>query len=141
MVPAPVLHVVKKDALMLYERDGKEKVGHEIGMSLLMNYCFGDSKSSMLLCPMTSAMLLNHCSWRTKDCGPNGPNAEVRWSSGWDAPSHEWREKTLGQIRKETRRLLSFEVVALRDISPGEEGSREFCLALVFFVSLMCYVY
>jgi hypothetical protein len=121
VVPAPVLHVVDKEALMLYERGVKNPEDHKIGMSLLVNYCFGHSESSMLLCPMTSAMLLNHCSTREMTCGPNGPNAEVRWSSGWDAPSHEWRTKSLEEIHEQPRRLLSFEVIATRDIAPGEE--------------------
>ncbi|KAG7362845.1 SET methyltransferase domain containing protein [Nitzschia inconspicua] len=121
VVPAPVLHVVNKETLMLYERDVEDPEKHEIGMSLLINYCLNHPESSLLLCPMTSAILLNHCSERTRDCGPTGPNAMIRWSTGWDDPSVEWREKTLDAIREEKRRLLSFEVVALRDITPGEE--------------------
>lgn len=130
VVPAPVLHVVNKDTLMLYERDVENPLEHPIGMSLLMNYCFGHSESTMLLCPMTSAILLNHCSKRGMDCGPNGPNAEIRWSSEWDTQSYQWRDATLNKISKQKRRLLSFEIVALRDISPGEEGA-SICLLKV----------
>jgi hypothetical protein len=126
VVPAPVLHVVNKETLMLYERDVEDPEDHPIGMSLLVNYCLSHPESSLLLCPMTSAILLNHCSVRTMDCGPAGPNAKIRWSTGWDTPSREWREKTLGEIKEEKRRLLSFEVVALRDIAPGEEGTLHF---------------
>jgi hypothetical protein len=126
VVPAPVLHVVEKETLTLYSTDLPETnnpEAYKLGTSLLVNYCFGDKESSMLLCPMTSAMLLNHCSSRTKNICLDGPNAEVRWSSGWDQPSHEWRDATLEAIGKQKRRLLSLEVVALRDISPGEEGT------------------
>jgi hypothetical protein len=129
VVPAPVLHVVEKEALTLFNRDVPSDddspldiAPYMIGPSLLMNYCFGHTESSMLLCPMTSAILLNHCSIRTKECGSDGPNAEIRWSSGWDEPSHKWRNKTLDEIDEQKGRLLSFEVVALRDIAPGEEG-------------------
>jgi hypothetical protein len=107
---------------MLYGRDVEDPEDEKIGMSLLINYCWGHPKSSVLLCPMTSAILLNHCSKRTKDCGPAGPNAKIQWSSGWDTPSHRWRSKSLREIKEQKGRLLSFEVVALRDIAPGEEG-------------------
>ena len=59
---------------------------------------------------------------RTKECGPEGPNAIVQWSSGWDEASHEWRNKTLQEIDGKFGRILSLEVVATRDIAPGEEG-------------------
>jgi hypothetical protein len=108
---------------MLYGRDVEDPKEDKIGMSLLINYCLSHPESSLLLCPMTSAILLNHCSERTKDCGPEGPNAKIRWSSGWDSPSYEWRSKTLDEMKEQKRRLLSFEVIALRDIAPGEEGT------------------
>ena len=125
VVPTPVLQTVHKEILTLYQRgvnvrEDPEK--YKLGTGLLYNYCFGHSKSSMLLCPLTSAMLINHCSKRTQACGPNGPNAVVRWSSGWDETSHEWRTKSLDEIDKKFGRILSFEIVATRDIAPGEEG-------------------
>ena len=125
VVPSPVLQTVYKDILTLYERGvnpTKDPQKHELGKGLLLNYCFGHSESSMLLCPLTSAMLINHCSMRTRECGPEGPNAVVQWSSGWDEASHEWRNKTLEEIDGKFGRILSLEVVATRDIAPGEEG-------------------
>ena len=125
VVPTPVLQTVYKDILTLYEQDVnvmEDPKKYELGKGLLHNYCFGHTDSSMLLCPMTGAMLINHCSMRTKECGPDGPNAEVRWSSGWDADSHEWRNKTLEEINAKFGRILSLEVFATRDIAPGEEG-------------------
>ena len=79
----------------------------------------------MLLCPLTSAMLINHCSvGRSKqfDCGhPDGPNAVVRWSSGWDNDSIQWRNATLDEIDNKFGRVLSLEIIATRDIQPNEE--------------------
>eukprot|EP00531_Pseudo-nitzschia_arenysensis_P009432 CAMPEP_0116142152 /NCGR_PEP_ID=MMETSP0329-20121206/14755_1 /TAXON_ID=697910 /ORGANISM="Pseudo-nitzschia arenysensis, Strain B593" /LENGTH=762 /DNA_ID=CAMNT_0003637367 /DNA_START=124 /DNA_END=2409 /DNA_ORIENTATION=- len=124
VVPTPVLQTVYKDILTLYERDVnvmEDPEQHKLGKGLLYNYCFGRSDSSMLLCPLTSAMLINHCSMRTKECGPDGPNAVVRWSSGWDVDSHVWRNRTLEEIDAKFGRILSLEVVATRDIAPGEE--------------------
>ena len=116
VVPAPMLQITDRDALFMYDQDY-----HPHGHQLLMNYCFGHTESSMLLCPATNAGLINHCSTRTTDCGPNGPNAMVQWSSGWDPASDEWRNRTVDEISKETGRGLSMEIVALRDIQPGEE--------------------
>jgi hypothetical protein len=96
VVPAPVLHVINKETLMVYGWDVENPEDAKIGMSLLMNYCLSHPESTLLLCPMTSAILLNHCSGRTKDCGSAGPNAKIRWSTGWDTPSYQWRSKTEG---------------------------------------------
>lgn len=144
VVPSPVLHVTNKETLMLYRRGivenkeldsfKKNPDSFKLGISLLLNYCFGHSESSMLMCPMTSAMLINHCSNRTKECGPNGPNAEVRWSSGWDIASHEWRNKSLPVIDDHNGRILSLEIVSLRDIAPNEEGTCSFVRCCCTFV-------
>ena len=120
VVPVPVLHVTRKEVLDLYDLDSSGAL-HQNGKSLLVNYCFGHAQSTMLLCPMTGALLLNHCSTRTQLCGPKGPNAAVRWSSGWDPNSHEWRNKSIAEIGEFNGRIFSLEVVATRDIRKGEE--------------------
>jgi hypothetical protein len=124
VVPSPVLQTVHKEILTLYERgvnvrEDPEK--YKVGTNLLYNYCFGVMESSMVLCPLTSAMLINHCSLREKKCGPQGPNAKVQWSSTWDLDSIPWREKSLEEIDTKFGRVLSLEVVATRDIAPNEE--------------------
>ena len=48
--------------------------------------------------------------------------SKAAWSSGWDEASHGWRNKTLEEIDEKFGRILSLEVVATRDIAPGEEG-------------------
>eukprot|EP00536_Pseudo-nitzschia_multiseries_P015474 jgi/Psemu1/246888/estExt_Genewise1.C_8940007 len=124
VVPAPVLQTVHKEILTLYQRHvdaAGDPEKYKLGTNLLYNYCYGHSESSMLLCPLTSAMLINHCSTRTKECGGKGPNAVVRWSSGWDKASEEWRTKSLDEIEQKFGRILSLEVVATRAIAPGEE--------------------
>ena len=116
VAPAPLMQIIDKDALILYDRNQRP-----LGTQLLANYCFGHSATTMLLCPNTNAVLINHCSTRTKDCGPGGPNAAIRWSSGWDPSSEVWRKMSIDEIANQTGRGLSFEVYALRHISPGEE--------------------
>lgn len=126
IVPAPVFHVTNKEAMGIYQAGVnalEDPDRYRIGTQVILNYCFGHPESSMLMCPMTSAVLINHCSTRTMGCGPDGPNAVVRWSSGWDPSSVAWRSKTFEEIDDHRGRILSFEVVATRDISPGEEGT------------------
>ena len=114
VVPAPTLHIMDRDVLMRFDSDGTE-----LGPQLLLNYCLGHPESSFLLCPNTNAILANHCSMRKKECGPKGPNAAFRWSTGWDPTSDVWRKMSLQDIAKEKARGLSMELYALRDIRPG----------------------
>jgi len=116
VVPAPMVQIVDKEVLNTYDAEGNLN-----GAQLLLNYCFGHPESSMLLCPDTNALLINHCSDRKKQCGPDGPNAIVRWSSGWEPASAEWLKMSIEEISEERVRGLSMEIIALRDIAPGEE--------------------
>jgi len=140
IVPAPTLQLMDKAAMNMYElrrvrdheveTDADETVEWErvsddiIGKQLLVNYCVGHHESPMLLCPGTSAILINHCSDR-HDWGGSciAPNAELRWAS-WDPNTEPWLKGTLEELAERTRndeRGLSLEVVALRDIKPDEE--------------------
>jgi len=77
---------------------------------LLLNYCFGNSKSSLLLFPYGPIVnLINHDS---------KPNALVRWS---DQTSKEWFDMSAQEILKSRHTWFLMEVIALRDIEPGEE--------------------
>ncbi|GKY93853.1 hypothetical protein MPSEU_000352200 [Mayamaea pseudoterrestris] len=114
--PAPLMQIVNKSALFKYSADGTRN-----GTQLLMNYCFGHKESTLLLCPNTNALLINHCSVRTNDCGPNGPNARYLWSYGWDPASDQWRQMTLERLSQQSGRGLAFEIVATRNIRKGEE--------------------
>jgi hypothetical protein len=71
IAPAPLMQILDKSALYIITQDGSHN-----GTQLLMNYCFGHKDSTLLLCPNTNAVLINHCSTRSKGCGPDGPNAE-----------------------------------------------------------------
>ena len=115
VVPAPLLQISDRDVLTTFDEEGKPT-----GTQVLMNYCFGHKDTSLLVCPDTNAILINHCSDRTKECGPDGPNAMFRWAD-WDPDTPAWLNKTVDDIAKEEGRGLSLEIVALRDIKPGEE--------------------
>jgi len=83
VMPAPLLQIMDREALALWDEETHARVNDQ----LLLNYCFGHSESTLLLCPNTQAVLINHCSSRTKECGRKGPNAAIRWSRGWDPTS------------------------------------------------------
>ncbi|KAG7373340.1 SET methyltransferase domain containing protein [Nitzschia inconspicua] len=123
IVPMPVFHMENYEILNLYRRDVNvlsDPEKYQIGKNLFLNYCFVRSESSMALCPMTSAVLVNHCGERIND-GKCEANAKVRWSSGWDPPSHEWRNKTIEELAQHNARALSLELVATKTIAPGDE--------------------
>jgi len=118
IVPAPLLQITDRDALRMPAFKGKD-------MQLLLNYCFGKDDSSLLLCPNTNALLLNHCSSRSPNLHPCGngmvPNADYRWAK-WDAATSEWLNKTIGDMEAVFgTRGLSLEIFATTDINEGEE--------------------
>ena len=135
VVPAPVIQIIDAAELNMYDFDTDELIGTQ----LLINYCFAHPGTTLLLCPQTNAILINHCSSRRlalayggdcdrynshDDVSFRGPNAYVRWASEWDPDtdtslSMSWEdfyEKT-----KEGKRLLSMDIIASRDIFPGDE--------------------
>ena len=112
------------------------------GQQMLINYCFSHPNINITLCPQSNAVLLNHCSIRKSyggDCekynknegGKRGPNAKIRWAGddgreSWDPNTQNWLKMTMTQIKDltySTKRGLSFDIIATRDISPGEEVS------------------
>lgn len=108
IMPAPLLQIIDRQALHLWDQE----TGQRVNDQLLLNYCFGHAQSTLLLCPYTQLVLVNHS---------KSPNAEIRWSRGWDPTSDAWRRMNLEEIAKQPGRGLAFELVALRDILPGEE--------------------
>lgn len=123
IVPAPMLHIMDPEVLSTYDADGEQ-----MGYQLLLNYCFGHRDSSLLLCPDTNAILINHCSSRLKQCA-NGPNARVQWASGWQPNHKDWLKMSIKELLEQSSRGIAMEVVASRDIVPGEEVSLAFRLS------------
>ena len=113
IVPVPLVHIMDQDVLTNYGENG-EKIGDQV----LLNYCYGHRESTLLLCPNTNAILINHCGKRSKNCKPN---AVMRWSNDWDPTSDAWRKQSLKELSMKPFRGLSMEIVATRDIAPGEE--------------------
>lgn len=125
--PAPLIHLPNRYVMKMYE--GKVVLDPDEGFEyvivrdttqddqeqLLLNYCFGHRDSTLLLCPyglLTS--LINH--------SHESPNAKVEWSQKTSLMAHpEWRNLTLREWGGKVHTGLSFDFVALRDISESEE--------------------
>jgi SET domain len=116
--PLPLIHVEDVKVFEMLEFSDIQTLkteGVRNGMQLLLNYCFGHSKSSLLLCPygpLTS--LINH--------NQTQANVKVRWAS----PSNGIHEPKLLEtpievFAKGRRARLAMELVPLRDIQAGEE--------------------
>eukprot|EP00547_Thalassionema_nitzschioides_P014871 CAMPEP_0194250442 /NCGR_PEP_ID=MMETSP0158-20130606/23056_1 /TAXON_ID=33649 /ORGANISM="Thalassionema nitzschioides, Strain L26-B" /LENGTH=1173 /DNA_ID=CAMNT_0038987265 /DNA_START=46 /DNA_END=3570 /DNA_ORIENTATION=- len=114
--PVPVVQILDRAILDLKSEGGSA------ASQLLLNYCFGHRKSSLLLCPTSNVALINHSS--------QIPNAEIRWSK----PSKNRVDSDVNYRTGELKDLdihkdnklsfntrLMFEVVATIDIEPGEE--------------------
>ncbi len=133
IVPMPLLLVTDRSAFDMYTLTGgtvkgdmKRLNNDVVGKQLLLNYCFSHHESSLMVCPTTNSILVNHCSTRRDwggDCGIKGPNAKVRWGM-WDETTSSWLQSTVKELTEnlyESKRGLSMELIALRDIDPNEE--------------------
>ena len=120
IAPAPLL-ALKRDDLVIYEADGQESKFRDVlnleevvGQEILLNYCYGHPESPLLLLPYSPVVSsINHNSQE--------PNAVIRWPEN---PSlgdpKEWLDLHPLDVL-EMSGDLTMEVVALRDIMPGEE--------------------
>ena len=80
-----------------------------------LNYCFGHTDSSLLLCPYGSGVnLINH---------GKSANVKIRWpsSSFLAHQQHHVDNSTLQDLERFHEPLFAFEYVALTDIGKGEE--------------------
>ena len=120
--PAPLIHVQDYNALKTFlpkfnhtdlsnktfsaDRDGP------FTFQLILNYCFGHDKSTLLLCPYgLFTSVINH--------SHQNPNTRIQWSQRMRHP--EWREQPIYQWSDVGHTGLQFDFVALRDIEEGEE--------------------
>lgn len=104
VIAVPLLHIMDKDILTSKKNQSKKQ--------LLLNYCYTHSQSTLLLCPTTHGAYINHS---TK------PNAKLQWSE--ETPQTEALKNQLLEdgVDKLKWTVLSFDIVATRDIVPGEE--------------------
>lgn len=105
VTPLPLLPIKSKKALLM---DSGQ-------YQLLLNYCLGHTESSLLLVPYATVVnLINH--------NYDNPNVELRWStSSLHRGIRLLHNTSLDEFWKETPYGLLLELVALRDIQPGDE--------------------
>lgn len=119
ITPIPLLQIMNKTNATMYgtttTHNGYQVRDEDdvIGQHLLLNYCFTHAESSILLCPSTYGALINHDS--------ANPNAMYKWSSSWDSTTQQWLQMTYTDIEDQHYKGLSLDIIATRDILPGEE--------------------
>jgi hypothetical protein len=122
--PLPLIHVPDRKILTKYAPqtfhdktgtpEGPRNVSAPIHTQLLLNYCLGHDKSTMLLCPYgINTALINH--------NHTHPNVELHWSTK-HSRHLEWLQQPIEEwAPTSTAAGLVMDLVALRDIAEGEE--------------------
>lgn len=127
VAPFPLIHIPHKRRLRLQYKTNPLTASNNNNSSdttndpplqpyqQLINYCMGHTATTMILCPYsTLTALINHHSTEA--------NTKLRWADPSRSNHHpDWLDKSVSQIQKETSAGLAMELVATRDIQPGEE--------------------
>jgi hypothetical protein len=116
ITPCPLIHTHQKDLekKLVRKQSGTGQVQVRRNGKLIFNYCFGHEKSSVKLCPYGSAShLINHSVERA--------NAKLRWSTSSMMNSSHLMLTSDELFKLKTPASLLFDIVATRDIHPGEE--------------------
>lgn len=116
ITPCPLIQmhhkVLEKKVVRKHSSSGHVEVRQTD--KLILNYCFGHEKSSVRLCPYGSAShLINHSIEKA--------NAKIRWSISPMMNSSRLMLSTEDLLSMKTPANLLFDIVATRDILPGEE--------------------
>jgi len=133
IAPIP-LAVIPRDDLVIYREQQQpaayKNVLHKdevLGHELLLNYCFGHANSSLLLLPLAPVVnWINHHSNNSNNnqTSSSRANAKIQW------PAHHTDDTTNIWLHQHPLEVLEhagggnrilMELVALRDIEPGEE--------------------
>lgn len=115
IAPLPLIHLTDKhkmDMFHWFENDegGIEVTDEKMQDQLYINYCFGDKRSSVLLCGTTTSIMVNHRSSTSSasSCDnlsmgneclalDDGPNAALRWAD-WDESNSEWLNMSYNEL-------------------------------------------
>jgi hypothetical protein len=123
ILPIPLIHIPDRKILEMYEFHEKDpKDEHPLpdqsqlaGHQLLLNYCLGHRESTMLLSPYGPVFnMINH--------NQTLANVKLQWASTERSNHHpDLLERGVSHFDTLSSSVLAMEVVALRDIQPGEE--------------------
>jgi hypothetical protein len=117
----PLIHITDRSLLDMFAPTGDENgnvvIDHStpIGQQLLLNYCYGHNESTLLLCPYGPMVnLINH--------NQTQANVALQWADPWRG-NHmpDLLEHPLEELEHDATAKLAMELVAIRDIQPGEE--------------------
>lgn len=117
VLPVPLIHIPDRSILDMYEptkRKSTESTQNS-GKQLLLNYCLGHANSTMLLSPYGPVFnVINH--------NQTQANVRVQWALP-ERSNHfpEMLEKNPSDFSELKSAKLAMEVVALKDIQPGDE--------------------
>ena len=114
---APLIHVPRgKEVFRMYGHNVSatgewvRDLNRPTGYQLITNYCFGHPESTVMLSPYgPSVPFINHKRW--------APNVRIQWTN----PDHTWLTKSVDFLETTQNAQLSFDLIATRDIYPGEE--------------------
>jgi SET domain len=117
VAPVPVVplgrHHVDIDELVPPDSSGADAASLQLlGKQLLLNYCYGHKNSSLLFFPRSP--VVNYINRHSE------PNVKLQWSTRWP-PSAEVQSSSPETVAGNAEASLVMELVALRDIQPGEE--------------------
>jgi SET domain len=116
IAPLPLIHLHRHHMDVFHSnniRDPNVEVWPE-GQQLILNYCFGHPESNLLLFPYSPVVnYINHASG-------GKANAKLQWSSQFNKA--DWLQKSPEDLLRHHKTTgLAFDLVATRDIAPGEE--------------------
>lgn len=117
--PLPLIQIIDQTVLEMYQlsdiKSKKRKQRRIVGYQLMMNYCFGHTNSTMLLCPYGPiASLVNHNQTRA--------NVRLQWADPFRGNHNpELLELPIDEFSGHRTANLAMDMVALRDIEADEE--------------------
>jgi len=121
---SPLHHLARTTFLEMYElQESRDPASGGLipvvagvkGFQILVNYCFTHPESTMFVCPYGSGVnYINH--------NQTLANVRIQWAEDFVAHNQTLVEQgSLEDFVFDTKPVLSFDYVALRDIAPGEE--------------------
>ena len=121
VAPLPLIHLPDRAVLDMYEQgitdpetgEATHVSDEPVHAQLLLNYCYGHSQSTLLLCPygVVSALINHH---------PSNANVQIVWSDKTTSKP-EWLTLPLEEWAHKYQAGLGWDLVAIRDIEEGEE--------------------
>ena len=113
IITSPVMHI-RRGRLSMHRRE-KDGTLQDAGQQLMLNYCYGNPNSTVLIFPYGSGInLLNHG-------GEAVSNAKLHWPTDLPLHNSDWLNLSSDDLIAHEHSGLTVEIVATRDIQESEE--------------------